>query len=175
MAEMVARSSGSGEDATRAVARLGGAAGVDPTPTGTDNAGDGAPAHKWRLPVQRRTSSGGRGRRLQREWSSARRAVEVADDAKARMASSSGGPGGGAAVGEDDEQRHDPSRCRRGAVTPASSSGSGNGTVNDVEQRRGGALPDRSIPDETQQQWTMRRDFDEARRRDGLLAKKITH
>ncbi|KAK9149147.1 hypothetical protein Scep_007904 [Stephania cephalantha] len=39
-------------------------------------------------------------------------------------------------------------------------------------ERRGGALPDRSIPDETQQQWTMRRDFDEARRRDELLAKK---
>ncbi|KAK9083935.1 hypothetical protein Scep_030406 [Stephania cephalantha] len=33
-------------------------------------------------------------------------------------------------------------------------------------------LPDRLIPDETQQQWTRRRDFDEARRRDGLLAKK---
>ncbi|KAK9100324.1 hypothetical protein Scep_023754 [Stephania cephalantha] len=41
-----------------------------------------------------------------------------------------------------------------------------------MEQRRGGALPDRSIPDETQQQWTRRCDFDEARRRDGLLAKK---
>ncbi|KAK9095094.1 hypothetical protein Scep_026563 [Stephania cephalantha] len=49
---------------------------------------------------------------------------------------------------------------------------SGSGAVNDVEQRRGGALPDRSIPDETQQQWTTRHDFDEALLRDGLLAKK---
>ncbi|KAK9149093.1 hypothetical protein Scep_007850 [Stephania cephalantha] len=29
--------------------------------------------------------------------------------------------------------------------------GSGSGAVNDVEQRSGGALPDRLIPDETQQ------------------------
>ncbi|KAK9119712.1 hypothetical protein Scep_017805 [Stephania cephalantha] len=49
---------------------------------------------------------------------------------------------------------------------------SGSGAVNGVEQRRGGALPDRSIPDETQQQWTTRHDFDEALFRDGLLAKK---
>ncbi|KAK9105096.1 hypothetical protein Scep_021940 [Stephania cephalantha] len=40
------------------------------------------------------------------------------------------------------------------------------------QRRRGGALPDRLIPDEAQQQWTRRRDFDEARRRDGLLAKE---
>ncbi|KAK9140478.1 hypothetical protein Scep_010159 [Stephania cephalantha] len=36
------------------------------------------------------------------------------------------------------------------------------GAVNDVEQRRCGSLPHRSIPDETQQQWTRRRDFDDA-------------
>ncbi|KAK9111183.1 hypothetical protein Scep_018702 [Stephania cephalantha] len=39
-----------------------------------------------------------------------------------------------------------------------------------MEQRRGGALPDRLIPNETQQQWTLGCDVDEARRRDGLLA-----
>ncbi|KAK9165786.1 hypothetical protein Scep_000977 [Stephania cephalantha] len=94
-----------------------------------------------------------------------------------RTASSSGGLGGGAAVGEDDEQQQGPRRRRgsgrrRGAVTPAKRR-SGIGEVNDVEQRRGGALPDRSIPDETQQQWTRKRDFDEARRRDGLFAKKM--
>ncbi|KAK9105242.1 hypothetical protein Scep_022086 [Stephania cephalantha] len=44
--------------------------------------------------------------------------------------------------------------------------------MNGVEQWRGGTLPDQSIPEETQQQWTMRREFDEARRRDGSLAKK---
>ncbi|KAK9107959.1 hypothetical protein Syun_023970 [Stephania yunnanensis] len=38
--------------------------------------------------------------------------------------------------------------------------------------RRGGASPNQSIPDETQQQWTTRLEFDEARRHDGLLAKK---
>ncbi|KAK9083906.1 hypothetical protein Scep_030377 [Stephania cephalantha] len=41
-----------------------------------------------------------------------------------------------------------------------------------VEQRRDGALTDRLIPDETQQQWTTRHDFDEALLRDGLLVKK---
>ncbi|KAK9092389.1 hypothetical protein Syun_027300 [Stephania yunnanensis] len=45
-------------------------------------------------------------------------------------------------------------------------------TSNAREQRHGAALPDRSILDETRQQWTMRRNFDEARRRDRLLAKK---
>ncbi|KAK9167033.1 hypothetical protein Scep_002224 [Stephania cephalantha] len=50
------------------------------------------------------------------------------------------------------QQRH-----RREAVTLVRRSGGGSGSgsdaVNDVEQRqrRGGALPDRSIPDETQQ------------------------
>ncbi|KAK9113981.1 hypothetical protein Syun_020778 [Stephania yunnanensis] len=42
-------------------------------------------------------------------------------------------------------------------------SGSENGVGNGVEQRRGGALPNRSILDETRQQWTIRHDFDEAR------------
>ncbi|KAK9158237.1 hypothetical protein Scep_004811 [Stephania cephalantha] len=40
------------------------------------------------------------------------------------------------------------------------------------QQRRDGALPNRSIPDETQQQWTTRHDFEEALLRDELLAKK---
>ncbi|KAK9083065.1 hypothetical protein Scep_029536 [Stephania cephalantha] len=44
--------------------------------------------------------------------------------------------------------------------------------MNDVEQRRGGASPDRSIPDKTQQQWTRKCDFNEARRREGLPTKK---
>ncbi|KAK9083920.1 hypothetical protein Scep_030391 [Stephania cephalantha] len=60
--------------------------------------------------------------------------------------------------------------ARREVVTPARS-GCG-GARNGVEQRCGAALPDRLIPDETQQQWTLGCDFDEARRCDGLLAKK---
>ncbi|KAK9160162.1 hypothetical protein Syun_006503 [Stephania yunnanensis] len=40
---------------------------------------------------------------LLRDWSPIKRAVAVADDVKARMASSSGGPGGGVIMGEDDE------------------------------------------------------------------------
>ncbi|KAK9083980.1 hypothetical protein Scep_030451 [Stephania cephalantha] len=80
--------------------------------------------------------------------------------------------GGGAQTAAPAEsaaaQSTTPTRTR----TQARRSGSGSGAVKRVEQRRGGALPDRSIPDETQQQWTMRRDFDEARRRDGLLAKR---
>ncbi|KAK9101239.1 hypothetical protein Scep_024669 [Stephania cephalantha] len=51
-----------------------------------------------------------------------------------------------------------------------SNSGGGCDARNGAEKRRGGALPDRLIPDEAQQQWTKRRDFDEARRRDELLA-----
>ncbi|KAK9134440.1 hypothetical protein Syun_013770 [Stephania yunnanensis] len=39
--------------------------------------------------------------------------------------------------------------------------------MNSVEQWHGGALPDRLIPDKTQQQWTIRRDVDKARRRNG--------
>ncbi|KAK9081185.1 hypothetical protein Syun_030548 [Stephania yunnanensis] len=46
------------------------------------------------------------------------------------------------------------------------------GTPIGVEQRCRAALQDRSIPDETQQRWIMRDDFDEARQRNGLLAKK---
>ncbi|KAK9151909.1 hypothetical protein Syun_010218 [Stephania yunnanensis] len=45
----------------------------------------------------------------------------------------------------------------------------GSGPVDDLEQRRGGALQDLSIPNETQQQWTMRHVFNEARRRDGRI------
>ncbi|KAK9101007.1 hypothetical protein Scep_024437 [Stephania cephalantha] len=52
------------------------------------------------------------------------------------------------------------------AMTPRGGASGG------ARQRRDGALPDRSIPDETQQQWTTRHDFDEALLRDGLLAKK---
>ncbi|KAK9148827.1 hypothetical protein Scep_007584 [Stephania cephalantha] len=83
--------------------------------------------------------------------------------------SSSGGPGGGTAVAKTNsngtEDAGEEGRC-------LSSGDNGSGAVNDVEQRCGGALPDRSIPDETQQKWTRRRDFEETRRRDGLLAKK---
>ncbi|KAK9105992.1 hypothetical protein Scep_022836 [Stephania cephalantha] len=43
----------------------------------------------------------------------------------------------------------------------------GSGAGNGVEQRRGDALPGRSIPTR-QQWWTKRRDFDEARRREGF-------
>ncbi|KAK9126024.1 hypothetical protein Scep_014870 [Stephania cephalantha] len=61
-----------------------------------------------------------------------------------------------------------------GAVRQRRGSGGGAASAatrwNGVEKRRGGALPDRLIPDEVQQQWSRRRDFDEARRRDGLLA-----
>ncbi|KAK9106916.1 hypothetical protein Syun_022927 [Stephania yunnanensis] len=41
-----------------------------------------------------------RGQQLQRDWSPARRAVAVVDDAKARMASNRCGPRGGAVVGK---------------------------------------------------------------------------
>ncbi|KAK9126381.1 hypothetical protein Scep_015227 [Stephania cephalantha] len=41
-----------------------------------------------------------------------------------------------------------------------------------TQQMARARVVDRLIPDETQQQWTRRRDFDEAQRRDGLLAKK---
>ncbi|KAK9106057.1 hypothetical protein Scep_022901 [Stephania cephalantha] len=47
-----------------------------------------------------------------------------------------------------------------------------NDAENCMEQRRDGTLSDRSIPDDTQQQWTTRHDFDEALLRGGLLAKK---
>ncbi|KAK9158542.1 hypothetical protein Scep_005116 [Stephania cephalantha] len=160
MAETVARTSGSGEDTMRVVARLGGAVGVDATPAGADSAGGKAPAYKGgsgarRGPAVRPQNVGSN------EPESDQASNRAADDARAQTASSNGGLGGGALVGEDDEQRHGPPGRRRGAVTPARRSGSG--AMNEVEQRRGGALPERSIPDETQQLWTMRRDFDEAR------------
>ncbi|KAK9139474.1 hypothetical protein Scep_009155 [Stephania cephalantha] len=82
---------------------------------------------------------------------------------------------GGAAVGEDDEKATRFARRRRGAVTPQEGAMNRHrqpARVNDVEQRRAARVADRSIPDETQQQRTMRCDFDEARRRDGLLVKK---
>ncbi|KAK9125417.1 hypothetical protein Scep_014263 [Stephania cephalantha] len=78
------------------------------------------------------------------------------------------GSGGGPAAWRDSrsgEQRR-ARAARRGARRRQRATG------NRVEQRRGGALPDRLIPDETQQQWTLGCDVDEARRRDGLLAEK---
>ncbi|KAK9158608.1 hypothetical protein Scep_005182 [Stephania cephalantha] len=67
------------------------------------------------------------------------------------------GSGGGAAAVTA------PAAASARAAAEARDGDAGNG----VEQRRGGALPDRLIPDEAQQQWTRSRDFDEARRRDG--------
>ncbi|KAK9087530.1 hypothetical protein Syun_029924 [Stephania yunnanensis] len=61
-------------------------------------------------------------------------------------------------------------RLRRERMTPVRRSGGGND--NGVKQRHSGALPDRSIPDETQQQWTTMHDFGEALLHNGLLAKK---
>ncbi|KAK9157290.1 hypothetical protein Scep_003864 [Stephania cephalantha] len=107
--------------------------------------------------------------------SRAMRRLRTADDATTRTTSSSGEPGGGAVVGKTtssdtkdagEEQGRDASEEKRRLNC------SGSGAVNDAEQRRGGALPDRLIPDETQQQWTLGCDVDEARRRDRLLVKK---
>ncbi|KAK9121546.1 hypothetical protein Syun_019163 [Stephania yunnanensis] len=102
MAEMVVRRSGSWENATWAVARLGGAAGVEATPAGVDNAGNEALARRRRLPVQRRTNE--RGRRL-------------VGDAKA----ADGGSSEQEVVklwGEEDERRHGPPKHRQREVMP---------------------------------------------------------
>ncbi|KAK9148223.1 hypothetical protein Scep_006980 [Stephania cephalantha] len=79
--------------------------------------------------------------------SESREIHQVADQAKRRSTSTS-----------------EPQRRRREAVTPARRSGNGEG--NGMEQRRDGALPDRSIHDETTKV------DNEALLRDGLLAKK---
>ncbi|KAK9114051.1 hypothetical protein Syun_020848 [Stephania yunnanensis] len=108
-------------------------------------------------------------------------------------------PGGGAAVGMmtsggatmgDDgrmvDSSDEPEARRRFMVRRRAMEGIDAREIANEQQRRrrGGlnsgadgwtrdvALPDRSIPDETQQQWTTRHDFDEALLRDGLLAKK---
>ncbi|KAK9094040.1 hypothetical protein Scep_025509 [Stephania cephalantha] len=128
-AETEARSSSSGEDATRA--------------------GRGPAAR-----TAARGRHGGRERRFQRPGGGAAVGMMMSGGA----ASNGGRDGGAFARGG-------------GARTaaPAEAASAATRAVNGVEQRHGGSLSDRSIPDETQQQWTMRRDFDEARRRDGLL------
>ncbi|KAK9148340.1 hypothetical protein Scep_007097 [Stephania cephalantha] len=120
---------------------------------------------------------------------------EVADELQAMAARSDGGDGrhlrGGG--GEKQGRRREAMKrsddltsdaTRRGATRGRSRGRAGKAVrqaraqravladdaVERVEKRRGGALPDRLIPDEAQQQWSRRRDFDEARRRDGLLA-----
>ncbi|KAK9094651.1 hypothetical protein Scep_026120 [Stephania cephalantha] len=54
---------------------------------------------RWTSQKRRQMLTALTGQQLQRDWSPARRAAEIADDAKARMANSSSGLVGGAAVG----------------------------------------------------------------------------
>ncbi|KAK9163069.1 hypothetical protein Syun_003971 [Stephania yunnanensis] len=114
---------------------------------------------------------GGRGRWLQRDGSPAKRAVAAtADDATTRTVSS--GSGGGAIVAAVPAQWRVSVARRATAIADqrdakklpsgddsdgdcSDSGGGGSGARNGVEQRCGGALLDRSIPDETQQQWKM--------------------